>query len=76
MSGYSGVGKSSVLNELSGISFRDTSLFRVMQIRPAQTGHPVCDTPRRPSKPSSIRFWLIGDAEVSHWQNALREGVG
>ena len=43
VSGYSGVGKSSVVNELRETLVPSPRSLRVRQVRPIQARHPVCD---------------------------------
>ncbi len=49
VSGYSGIGKSSVVNELHKVLVPPRGLFAVGQVRPVQARHPLCDA--RPGVP-------------------------
>ena len=51
VSGYSGIGKSSVVNELHKVAGAAARPVRVRQVRPVQARHPVCDARAGVSEP-------------------------
>ena len=53
VSGYSGIGKSSVVNELHKVLVPPPWAFRVGQVRPVQARHSLCDAGASVSQPCS-----------------------
>ena len=51
VSGYSGIGKSAVVNELHKALVPPRGLFAVRQVRPVQARHPLCDAGAGLSEP-------------------------
>ena len=75
VSGYSGIGKSAVVNELHKALRAAARPFRLRQVRSVQARHPLCDAGASVSEP--VRP-LLGksDAELAGWRDALREALG
>ena len=75
MSGYSGVGKSSVLNELYKILISHRGLFATCKFDRSTRDIPYA-TLAQAFRTLSNQILANSDSEVSHWQNALRAAVG
>jgi predicted ATPase/signal transduction histidine kinase len=75
MSGYSGVGKSSVLNELYKQLISRRGLFASCKFDQYKRDIPYA-TLSQAFRTLIDQILARNDAEVSHWQNALREAVG
>ena len=75
MSGYSGVGKSSVLNELYKHLIPRRGLFASCKVDQYRRDIPYA-TLSQAFRTLTDEILARSDAEVSYWQNALREAVG
>ena len=75
MSGYSGVGESSVLNELCTHLIPRHGLFASCKFDQRRRDIPYA-TLAQAFRTLIDQILVDSDAEVSHWRNALREAVG
>ena len=76
VSGYSGIGKSSVVNELHKVLVPPRGLVRRRQVRPVQARHPLCDAGAGVAEPG--RGTLLGksDAELAPVARGAAGGAG
>ncbi|HET9376016.1 MAG TPA: AAA family ATPase [Chthoniobacterales bacterium] len=75
MSGYSGVGKSSVLNELHKFLISRRGLFASCKFDQSRRDIPYA-TLAQAFRTLINQILANSESEVSHWQNALRDAVG
>ena len=76
VSGYSGIGKSSVVNELHKALVPPRGLFASGKFDQLQARHSLRDAWRRPSRAWSGRLLGKSDAELAPWRDALLEALG
>ncbi len=76
VAGYSGIGKSSVVNELHKVLVPPRGLFAAGKFDQYKGRHSVCDL--RPGIPAAARRPLLGEAgeELMHWRDAVTQALG
>ena len=76
VSGYSGIGKSSVVNELQPVLVPPRGLFRCRASSTSTSATFPIPPWRRPFRAWSVRCSAKSDVELGDWREALREALG
>ena len=74
VSGYSGIGKSSVVNELHKAACPAARPFCIRQVRPVQARHPLCD-PRASLPEPDPPYPGKNEDELGRWRDDFPRGA-